>query len=81
MLRHPARERRTVHPKIVSDRALGAPTRQNEADGLIPYLDYTTPTAGDEFAGAIQEMLAGRTDPKEFTGKIQSQFEDFVGSL
>jgi raffinose/stachyose/melibiose transport system substrate-binding protein len=52
----------------------------NEADGLIPYLDYTTPTAGDEFAGAIQEMLAGRTSPEEFTGEIQSQFEEFVGS-
>jgi hypothetical protein len=35
VLRHPARERRTVHPKIVGDGTLGAPTRQNEADGLI----------------------------------------------
>jgi len=49
-----------------------------EADGLVPYLDYTTPTAGDDFAGAIQEMLAGKTDPQEFTAKIQSHFQEFV---
>src|SRR5215211_96764 len=42
VLRHPARERRTVHPKIVSDRALGAPTRQNEADGLSLKLSRKT---------------------------------------
>lgn len=52
----------------------------NEADGLIPYLDYTTPTAGDDFAGAIQEMLAGKLQPAKFTATIQQQFEDFVQS-
>src|SRR5829696_2170467 len=42
VLRHPARERRTVHAKIVGDRALGAPTRQNEANGLILKLSRKT---------------------------------------
>jgi raffinose/stachyose/melibiose transport system substrate-binding protein len=51
-----------------------------EADGLIPYLDYTTPTAGDEFSGSIQEMLAGKADPKAFTADIQGQFEKFMES-
>jgi raffinose/stachyose/melibiose transport system substrate-binding protein len=52
----------------------------HEADGLIPYLDYTTPTAGDDFSGEIQKMLAGKTAPDAFTGNIQSQFEKFVSS-
>ena len=35
----------------------------NEADGVIPYLDYTTPTFYDDISGAIQELLAGKQDP------------------
>ena len=34
----------------------------NEADGVIPYLDYTTPTFPDDISGAIQELLAGKQD-------------------
>ena len=34
----------------------------NEADGVIPYLDYTTPTFYDDISGAIQELLAGKQD-------------------
>ena len=30
----------------------------NEADGVIPYLDYTTPTFFDDISAAIQELLA-----------------------
>ena len=39
----------------------------NEADGVIPYLDYTTPTFYDDISGAIQELLAGKQEPAEFT--------------
>ena len=39
----------------------------NEADGVIPYLDYTTPTFSDDISGAIQELLAGKQSPAEFT--------------
>jgi raffinose/stachyose/melibiose transport system substrate-binding protein len=39
----------------------------NEADGVIPYLDYTTPTFGDDLGGAIQEVLGGKKDPAAFT--------------
>ena len=31
----------------------------NEADGVIPYLDYTTPTFYDDISGGVQELLAG----------------------
>ena len=30
----------------------------NQADGVIPYLDYATPTVCDDIGGAIQELLA-----------------------
>jgi raffinose/stachyose/melibiose transport system substrate-binding protein len=52
----------------------------NEADGVIPYLDYTTPTFFDDISGAIQELLAGKQDPAEFTGGVQKAFDKWAES-
>jgi raffinose/stachyose/melibiose transport system substrate-binding protein len=52
--------------------------RLNESDGLIPYLDYTTPTFFDEISGAIQKLLAGREDPAQFTSGVESDFRKFA---
>jgi raffinose/stachyose/melibiose transport system substrate-binding protein len=46
-----------------------------EADGLIPYADYTTPTFGDDLGGAIQNMLAGKQSPEEFTSGVQQKVD------
>ena len=50
----------------------------NDSDGLIPYLDYTTPTFFDDISGAIQQLLAGRQDPAEFTAGVEGKFRDFA---
>jgi raffinose/stachyose/melibiose transport system substrate-binding protein len=50
----------------------------HEQDGLIPYLDYVTPTAFDDISGGIQKLLAGRTDPADFTQEIQEGFAKFT---
>jgi raffinose/stachyose/melibiose transport system substrate-binding protein len=52
--------------------------RLNDSDGLIPYLDYATPTFFDEISGAIQELLAGRVDPGEFTAGVEESFRKFA---
>jgi raffinose/stachyose/melibiose transport system substrate-binding protein len=52
----------------------------NETDGLVPYLDYSTPTFYDDITAAVQQMLAGRESPQEFTGGLQSDYEKFTGS-
>ncbi len=52
----------------------------NEADGIIPYLDYTTPTFPDEISGAIQELLAGKQSPEEFTKGVQEKFDEWAQS-
>src|SRR4051794_18988794 len=52
----------------------------NEADGVIPYLDYTTPTFGDDLGGAIQQLLAGKQDPAAFTKGVQKDFDKWAGS-
>lgn len=46
-----------------------------DADGLIPYLDYTTSTFGDDLGGAIQELLAEKQSPEEFTAGVQEKVD------
>ena len=53
----------------------------NEADGVIPYLDYTTPTFYDDITAAIQELLAGKQDPAAFTEGVQADFDKWAESL
>lgn len=46
-----------------------------DADGLIPYADYTTPTFGDDLGGAIQNMLALKDSPTDFTSGVQKKVD------
>jgi raffinose/stachyose/melibiose transport system substrate-binding protein len=50
----------------------------NQADGIIPYLDYATPTAGDDIGGAIQKLLAKKQSPTEFTAGVQEKYSEFA---
>jgi raffinose/stachyose/melibiose transport system substrate-binding protein len=50
-----------------------------DADGLVPYLDYTTPTFYDTLTAEVQQLMAGRTSPGEFTEALQGDFEKFSG--
>jgi raffinose/stachyose/melibiose transport system substrate-binding protein len=52
----------------------------NQADGVIPYLDYTTPTFFDDISSAIQELLAGKQDPAAFTKGVQADFDKWAKS-
>ena len=53
-------------------------TRLAEADGLIPYLDYATPTFYDDITASIQELLAGKQDPAAFTSSVDGAFQKFA---
>ena len=50
-----------------------------EADGLVPYLDYATPTFFDTITGEVQQLMAGRRTPAEFAEALQKDFEKFSG--
>ena len=52
----------------------------NEADGVIPYLDYTTPTFYDDISAAIQELLGGKQSPTEFTAGVQKAYDKWAES-
>jgi raffinose/stachyose/melibiose transport system substrate-binding protein len=51
--------------------------RLRDADGLIPYLDYATPTFYDDISAGIQELMAGKQDPAAFTTAMQGSMEKF----
>jgi raffinose/stachyose/melibiose transport system substrate-binding protein len=51
-----------------------------DSDGLVPYLDYATPSFYDDITAAVQRLLAGRQSAEEFTQGLQGDFEKFTGS-
>ena len=52
-----------------------------EGDGLVPYLDYSTPDFYDQITAAVQKLMAGREPAKAFTSGLQGDYEKFTGSL
>jgi raffinose/stachyose/melibiose transport system substrate-binding protein len=51
-----------------------------DGDGLVPYLDYATPSFYDDITAGVQRLLAGRQPPDEFVQSLQGDFEKFTGS-
>jgi raffinose/stachyose/melibiose transport system substrate-binding protein len=47
----------------------------NDADGVIPYLDYTTPSFYDDITAAIQNLMGGKQDPAQFTKGVQQKYD------
>jgi raffinose/stachyose/melibiose transport system substrate-binding protein len=50
-----------------------------DADGIVPYLDYATPTFYDTITAEVQQLMAGRRTPAEFADALQGDFEKFTG--
>jgi raffinose/stachyose/melibiose transport system substrate-binding protein len=49
-----------------------------KADGVVPYLDYTTPTFYDTITTGMQELLGGQTDPQQFVDALQKDYATFL---
>ncbi|HSD78895.1 MAG TPA: extracellular solute-binding protein [Solirubrobacteraceae bacterium] len=43
-----------------------------DADGLVPYLDYTTPTAYDTLTQHLARLLEGSEDARAFVGHVEA---------
>ncbi len=48
------------------------------ADGVVPYLDYTTPTFYDTLTAGMQELLGGQSDPQQFVDALQTDYAAFL---
>jgi raffinose/stachyose/melibiose transport system substrate-binding protein len=51
-----------------------------ESDGVVPYLDWATPTFYDTLTAGIQELMAGRITPQEFVSNVEQDYGDFQSS-
>ncbi len=49
----------------------------SRADGLVPYLDYSTPTFYDTITSALQSLIGLRTTPQQFTQTLQKDYDTF----
>ena len=52
----------------------------SDSNGLVPYLDYATPTFYDTLANGVQELTAGQQDAKAFTEGLQADYSAFLES-
>ena len=53
----------------------------NDAEGLVPYLDYSTPSFFNDITAAIQRLLGGKVKPQAFTQSVQADYSKFVDTL
>jgi len=51
----------------------------SKADGLVPYLDWATPTMGDTLGATLQNLLAGKSTPQEAMAALQKDYGEFTG--
>ena len=52
----------------------------SESDGLVPYLDYSTPQFYDQITASVQQLMANRETPEQFTSGLQDDYAKFTGS-
>ena len=50
------------------------------ANGVVPYLDWATPTFYDTLTAGIQELMANRITPQEFVSNVEQDYEEFQRS-
>ena len=49
-----------------------------DGEGLVPYLDFATPTMYDTLGAALQDLLAKKTTPDQFLATIEKDRSAFV---
>lgn len=54
--------------------------RGSRADGLVPYLDWATPTFYDTTTAAIQELMGLKIGVEEFVRDIDADYAAFQAS-
>jgi raffinose/stachyose/melibiose transport system substrate-binding protein len=59
---------------------VGAAQDVAAADGVVPYLDWATPTFYDTLTAAIQEVMDSRISPEEFVAKVEADYAEFQSS-
>lgn len=48
-----------------------------DAGGLVPYLDYATPTMYDTLTASLQDLIAKKITPNDFAAKVEKDYSTF----
>ncbi|MDP9365815.1 MAG: extracellular solute-binding protein [Chloroflexota bacterium] len=67
-----------VEPGTLFGDLVGAWGRLNETDTVGHYLDWATPTFYDTLVAALQELLAGQTDPAAFVQRVEEDYAAYL---
>jgi raffinose/stachyose/melibiose transport system substrate-binding protein len=70
----------SVQPGTVLADVVDAARQVSQADGVVPYEDWATPTFYDTMTAAIQELMVNRLTPEAFTAKVQVDYQAFQSS-
>ncbi|MEV6106863.1 extracellular solute-binding protein [Streptomyces sp. NPDC051940] len=74
----PGKAAEAVDPASPDGQMIAAWRQLNAADGLVPYLDYSTPTFYDTVSASLQDLLAGKASPDEFAAALQKDYGAFM---
>lgn len=50
----------------------------SKADGLVPYLDWATPTMGDTLGATLQDLLAKKVTPADAMASLEKDYTEFT---
>lgn len=67
----------TVKKGTLQADVISAYRKISDGNGLVPYLDYTTPTFYDTLTAGVQQLTAGQQTPKKFTEALQKDYSAF----
>ncbi|WP_420000226.1 extracellular solute-binding protein [Streptomyces boninensis] len=74
----PGKAAARLDPKSTEGQMAEGWKRLNAADGLVPYLDYATPTFYDTTSQSLQKLMAGDLSPGDFAAKLQQDYGAFM---
>ncbi|MBP2472822.1 raffinose/stachyose/melibiose transport system substrate-binding protein [Crossiella equi] len=60
---------------VLRTEVFGAWAHASESGGLVPYLDYATPTAYDTVTSLVEQLLAKRLSPQQVLDKLQADVD------
>ena len=52
----------------------------NDDDGVVPYMDYSTPTFYDTLTAELQKVAASKDTPAQFLQNLEKDYKKFMDS-
>ncbi|KGN34861.1 sugar ABC transporter substrate-binding protein [Knoellia sinensis KCTC 19936] len=65
-------------PDALATDVFAAFDQVTKEDGLVPYLDWATPTMGDTLGATLQDLLAKKATPEKALETLQKDYGDFT---